>query len=566
MNPSHLPSISALLAQPIFWSAKDIKDFSVALSDLLETMFHTTKKPDGLSPENQQILKAHLNEYEHLLQGIGGQQGILSWIDHLDDTIVTHVNSKVYKASADGLVLRSLLRFMRNTFNHGHEWPYNVRQIIGESPEKTAEYFTEKFPHLMTTLYQFGSQIVDCDDSKRVSKYYSSVLPMEENFRDPAWIISAIQNVTITHEHTIGGLLTRYKVLHENKKTGSIQLLRSTDQIDSQVDPMNTVVLKLDKGKATIARYLVGQQQHHFVQTFNVNCFTLPQERFMFIIGPKVKDALKRIPDSLINCKDQFEVIIITSQKSLEKIQKKIGVWATKLKVSLADWPLKWEELTEEYQSVLLERCVKLQGKLIPMKKIFQAKKSLLHQLEGQTLFEISENWEPELFHIPNSEIPPYYVGQVEHDKLFDQLKDKVGANQKVVILSGVAGVGKSTLLTKFAVDLQPARLVICMTLNWLVLKLRKRIPDHIIQTRKNVKVEDVLDAMVVEIEKDNWNRQLLREIILDSTFEKEVMLDAFDEVQSDNAQLGLRVLKLLNGNYNAIHLKVMNYPKISGI
>eukprot|EP00798_Chlamydomonas_sp_ICE-L_P020835 gene20835-27667_t len=160
-KPESRPSMVAVLAHPVWWTADQQLQFLVDISDRLEC----EEEPD-------EKLLAELESSAML--ATGG-----NWGARLDPELVANLGK--YR-KYDFNSLRDLLRVVRNKKNHFREMPLSLQSMIGPHNHDYLLYFTSRFPCLLISVFFFALLNLACNEPVLTKTYWSVGAPAFEPF------------------------------------------------------------------------------------------------------------------------------------------------------------------------------------------------------------------------------------------------------------------------------------------------------------------------------------------------------------------------------------------------
>ncbi|ORZ00515.1 kinase-like domain-containing protein, partial [Syncephalastrum racemosum] len=131
--PAERPNASKVLSHPFFWTPTQRLAFLQDVSDRLEV-----EKRDPPSPLLMRLEKDADKIIGH------------DWYRRIDRVVAQDLR-KFRKY--DGKRVRDLLRALRNKKHHWQDLPDNVKECLGEPPDKYLHYFTARFPYLFLHIF-----------------------------------------------------------------------------------------------------------------------------------------------------------------------------------------------------------------------------------------------------------------------------------------------------------------------------------------------------------------------------------------------------------------------------
>lgn len=150
-DPNRRITAQNVTIYPLFWESEKLLNFIVDISNRLE-------KRDSLSEE----IKREMNVV---------QTDVIreDWLQQLDPIIIQNLQQRRgYK----GHSIEDLVRAIRNKRAHYEETSMEIKQTLGELPDKFLNYWTSRFPKLVYTLYNIANRHL-LNDSMFLNLYLS---------------------------------------------------------------------------------------------------------------------------------------------------------------------------------------------------------------------------------------------------------------------------------------------------------------------------------------------------------------------------------------------------------
>uniref|UniRef100_A0A1Q3FEV2 non-specific serine/threonine protein kinase n=1 Tax=Culex tarsalis TaxID=7177 RepID=A0A1Q3FEV2_CULTA len=147
-DQSKRPPAAAVRNHPLFWDNETILGFLQNVSDRVE-------KSD--------ILQQPLRTLERNAKLVVRED----WSLHLDQEITADLRK--YRGY-QGFSVRDLMRALRNKKHHYHELTSDVQQALGTIPDGFTQYWTGRFPHLLSHAFH---ALADCSQESIFTRYYN---------------------------------------------------------------------------------------------------------------------------------------------------------------------------------------------------------------------------------------------------------------------------------------------------------------------------------------------------------------------------------------------------------
>ncbi|KAF8405570.1 hypothetical protein HHK36_010477 [Tetracentron sinense] len=153
-NPELRPKALEVLQHPLFWSSETRLSFLRDTSDRVELE----------DRENESELLKALESVAPI--ALGGK-----WDEKMETAFITNIGRyRRYKFDS----VRDLLRVIRNKLNHYRELPQEIQEILGTVPEGFDGYFANRFPKLLTEVFNVVCRY--CKEDECFWKYFNSEL------------------------------------------------------------------------------------------------------------------------------------------------------------------------------------------------------------------------------------------------------------------------------------------------------------------------------------------------------------------------------------------------------
>lgn len=136
-DPNRRITAENVTIYPLFWESEKLLNFIIDISNRLE-------KRDSLSEE----IKREMNAVQtDVIRG--------DWLHQLDPIIIQNLQQRRgYK----GHSIEDLVRAIRNKRAHYEETSAEIKQILGELPNKFLNYWTSRFPRLVHCLFNIANK------------------------------------------------------------------------------------------------------------------------------------------------------------------------------------------------------------------------------------------------------------------------------------------------------------------------------------------------------------------------------------------------------------------------
>ena len=150
--PEDRPTVAAVMAHPLWWPVPRGLAFLIDISDRVEGEDRAGEGGiylalEALSPEAIRHKNSHSSsdQGDHIING--------NWAAALDSGLLNNLGKyRRYDFSS----LRDLLRVVRNKHSHFRELPEELQARIGAIPDGFLNYFSSRFPRLLTTCFYFA--------------------------------------------------------------------------------------------------------------------------------------------------------------------------------------------------------------------------------------------------------------------------------------------------------------------------------------------------------------------------------------------------------------------------
>jgi len=146
-NPAARPRMEAVLGHPVWWTPEERLSFLCRLSDFLA----------GTG-------RSALLHKLHAVCGSSVLGGCSNWMEAVDSAVLEALqgppHGMLYRDS-----LPQLLRALRNTRHHAHQWPLEAQAALGGAAEAAIyAYFHAIFPRLFLMVWQWACSTEACAD------------------------------------------------------------------------------------------------------------------------------------------------------------------------------------------------------------------------------------------------------------------------------------------------------------------------------------------------------------------------------------------------------------------
>ena len=143
------PNTRQLLSHPIFWSKSKTLQFLQDVSDRIEK----------LEADDPIIIDLERNANVTIKN---------NWKSHICAELINDLKKfRTY----NGLLLRDLLRIIRNKKHHYRELSPELKQSLGSLPDEFIDYFTSRFPKLILHVYE----VMKCCSHENVIDVYYKI-------------------------------------------------------------------------------------------------------------------------------------------------------------------------------------------------------------------------------------------------------------------------------------------------------------------------------------------------------------------------------------------------------
>jgi len=143
------PLTKHLLSNPIFWSKSKKLQFLQDVSDRLEKI----ETDDPIIVELEKNANVTIKN---------------NWKSHVCPELIKDLTKfRTY----NGLLLRDLLRVIRNKKHHYRELSPELKQSLGSLPDEFTDYFTSRFPKLILHVYE----VMKCCSHENVIDVYYKI-------------------------------------------------------------------------------------------------------------------------------------------------------------------------------------------------------------------------------------------------------------------------------------------------------------------------------------------------------------------------------------------------------
>lgn len=134
-DPNERPSFHCLRFHPYFWDNQKILNFFLSVADRV-------KVRDGPASQAASYFQEDCREVISS-----------SWLDRLDDVVISSLAYRSSRHNYDGNSISELLRALRNKEAHYDEMSAAAKATYGALPDGYTEYWTGKFPLLLMHVY-----------------------------------------------------------------------------------------------------------------------------------------------------------------------------------------------------------------------------------------------------------------------------------------------------------------------------------------------------------------------------------------------------------------------------
>ncbi|CAN6608747.1 serine/threonine-protein kinase/endoribonuclease Ire1p [Trichomonascus vanleenenianus] len=167
-DPKKRPDATQVLLHPYFWSSQKKLDLLYKVSDWIEGERRDKDSQqkggdgrdkdleDARKQEEREKAKAEHDAKGELLEDMARENDVCGkdWHERLDSML--EANLRKFR-TYEGERVAHLLRAIRNKSHHYNELPDQLKRIM-PMPDGYLHYFTQRFPHLLITIYYFARE------------------------------------------------------------------------------------------------------------------------------------------------------------------------------------------------------------------------------------------------------------------------------------------------------------------------------------------------------------------------------------------------------------------------